>query len=114
MQYKYEVDIITYNKFNKKFYYKFQINGCTVHAFNMRHIEKFSNKLNNLILLPAILFFLLKRLKYYDIFHFHGLFALDYYILYVVKKFSCVKTVWTNHTSRFLELYKQKKNSDNK
>lgn len=104
-----KVDVITYNKFNKKFYYQFNMDGFIIHAFRLSFLRNFSNKLNNLILLPIILIFLFKRLKTYDIFHFHGLFSLDYYILFLLRKYRRIKIVWTNHTSQFLELYEQRK-----
>lgn len=85
------VDVITINKWNKAVFYNHKIDGINVYSFRSPFHKIFSNKINNLILLPIITFFLILRLNKYDIFHFHGLFSLDYYILKILKKYQILK-----------------------
>ena len=104
----FSVDLITYNRFNKKYFYNFNLHGINVYAFRNPYFETLPSKINGTALLLPILSFLIKKHidRKYDIFHYHGLLSLDHYLIKFLKRlFSNIRVVWTNHTSGYLELY---------
>jgi len=101
-----EVDLITFNRFNGRYYYYFVMDGISVYSFRTPLFNKLPSKVSSSILLLPILVFLFRHAKKYDLFHFHGMLSLDFYLMSIIKRmFGSVRIVWTNHTSRYLDLY---------
>lgn len=106
---KIDVTLVTANRWNDEDIYQFELDGIKVVAFKYLGGSTAMNKILKIKMVIKILLYIRSCDKQFDLFHWHGMFTVDGYVVLLLKKIFGVKNVWTNHTSYYLEDYQQGK-----
>lgn len=102
---KIDVTLVTANRWNDEDIYQFELDGIKVVAFKYLGGSTAMNKILKIKMVIKILLYIRSCDKQFDLFHWHGMFTVDGYVVLLLKKIFGVKNVWTNHTSYYLEDY---------
>lgn len=99
-----KVTVITLNRWNEDLIYNHNIEGINIISFLNK--EKILGKaISSLFITVMITFVLLSNKKKIDIIHWHSFKGIGLLVMSILKFFSKMKNVWTNHTSYYLEKY---------